>query len=213
MGALSTANALNDMDAQRWFVVLTNAAYLGTAWMCLKRFQWIRALAFVYVAGSSAWYHLEVNTYVLDPTKAGCDADRIGAYYAILSVVLLFAHIPSQTFELVIEILLICVVVPVVLLKDVFEDWVVLVSAIALILTVCIPSWVVYGQTPHRPAWLAAASLCATGAIIIRMTEHDNDMWQHGFWHIFTALAAFCAVYSLRDPNLLPGYTLLRDVL
>jgi hypothetical protein len=212
MGALSTANALNEMEAQQWFVVLSNLIFLVTSWMCLKRYQWIRAAAFLFVCVSSTWYHLEVDTQVLDPTESGYDADRIAAFYAVMSMILLFAHIPSQSVEMIIELLLMCFVVAMVLLRSEFEDWLVALSGALLTLVVSIPTWVVYGPTPSRYPWLVAACLFATGAIIIRMIEEDDDMWLHGFWHIQTGLAALCAVYALRDPHLLNNYAILADI-
>jgi hypothetical protein len=186
------------------FVVWTNLAYLGPAYVAFRRRLWFRVFMFLVITGVSSWYHVEsdVNTEQ-KPGETSDTLDHITSVYLTAGLPLLLIDVGDR-FNTMLEVA-------------------VLLGSTSLVLPIGTnpPAWS-YGMPPllvlllclalgwrHRtqPAsswmWLLGAVVCGGAAFALYSFTTEwpaHRKWLHGGWHVLGALAMCCWMTFLRAP-------------
>lgn len=206
--------AVQDLDGAEWFVLLSNLAFLSTAWFCVKRYQWLRALLFALTCCVNVAYHSHEDTDVFASSdRTLTDLFRICANYRVVSTLMLLAHFQSQGLELLVEggaAAMVSIMVAVFALSDAI---VVTSGCVIVVALVVMPSWWFGGPVPNRFAWTVSGFGIASLVLISSIAFGEDDLWAVGSNYIMISISTSCFVYSFRDPNLLRHYIILGDIL
>ena len=214
MGVLTAIDAIHDLSPSQKWVIFSSLSYIVTVWSARKRRQWLRVLFFTLACVGTIVHHIQSDTDIVEGNERVVLLYRFVYVYGPGTVVLLFAHIPIQLAEMVIELAMVCLSVAIVYVLP-NEPWVyyIMPSGIGVAAVLSLYCIGVPNLENLRQGWALTGLLLLLSAVVANIySSQTGSMNIHGVWHMTFAMGTACLIYALRDPQLLTDYVFLEDI-
>lgn len=201
------------MTPEQWFVVLSPAAFQFPAWMAYKRMLWIRWVGLHFVTAISLWYHSCRDAKWCRTSELQQDLDHIGGVWFATSIPILLAHFKMQAVEVLVQLFVIAGGIVLVMHNMENNIYYNLAFCMGVVIPTIAVTWGIRGGPPQmRVPWVVVGTILLTFGGIMFLVPLQDNIWIRGGWHIVGAIGAAFLIYGARDPNLLEGYHVLKDV-